>query len=155
MLISIITALVTYFYLQWPVIVSALLYGTILLFVLWVLIVGGFYATTQENRAIAMNKRPSTQTDEEFEKEYEQSEKEFEKKSNKYLKILLVLVALNVFIPDQKTLGISVAVGATTYLTVEVVESSIVQKFIKMVTLQASTFLDSKIDALTTEVGKK
>ena len=107
MLISIITALVTYFYLQWPVIVAALLYGTIILFVIWALVVGGYYSTLPENHAMAMNKRPSTQTEEEFENEWKQSEKEFEKKLKKYMNIILVLAALNIFIPDQKTLGIT------------------------------------------------
>lgn len=150
MLMAFLTAFVTYFYLQWPAIVSALGVAvwaigaiTFILFITHVIV-----SNNSESREKEFLKQKEIKSREDFDKKWNEDLAKFEKTLRKSYKIFLVVVLLNVFVPNQKTLGTSVAVGAATYLTYEVITSDVVQKFIKMVSLQANSFLDGRIEEL-------
>ncbi len=85
----------------------------------------------------------------EFKTKWDEDVAKATKRARVWFRIVIVMILLNFAAPNQKTLGTTVAVGASTYLAYEAITSETMQKFLHLVKLQANTLMDEQIKELT------
>lgn len=155
MFYAILASLMTYFYLQWPTLLSLLsiiTWSSVVFFVCYTILV---YLIMVDDDIVQkqfnLQKTRGLVTDfKEFKTKWDEDVAKSTKRARVWCRIAIVMVLLNFSAPDQKTLGTTVAVGASTYLAYEAITSETMQKFLHLVKLQANTFMDEQIKELTT-----
>ena len=125
MLVAVLATLATYIYLQW---------GT---FVTTIFIAGAAAIVGSAICAIYVADRPRADDVEQI-----------TARRNKLAKWAVALAIFGAFMPSQKTLGTSVAVGAAAYATSAVVTSEVVQKFLLLVNKEANSMMDDRLKDL-------
>lgn len=125
MLVAVLATLATYIYLQWGTFVSMIFIACIAACLCSVIC------------AIYIAERPGADDVEQI-----------KALRNKLAKWAAALAIFGAFMPSQKTLGTSVAVGAAAYATSAVVTSEAVKKFLLLVNKEANSMMDERLKVL-------
>lgn len=157
-LLAIFAGMMTYIYMQWPVIIG--LFTPIALLLLAIAVIQMLLFLSNDSEQARSKEKERVQLEDPKAdvgaamSAWSERLKQVHGRAKRFFTAAIVVFFLGFLAPNQKVLGTVVAVGATTYFAHEVVTSDVVQTFLNMVKGEAMIFMTERMEASTKVVAE-